>query len=329
MSPHSQPAGQALTPTHPQALQVTAEARALHVDEGLGEKHEGDVRAPGGTGAGPGAAGSTPHLYGLMDPPSPKPLHPRGHPPACRSWRRVLAVLEGRVVQGVPSAPCLGHPGTEERARFGGAAKLGLRGRGGTFRPPTPALTFSPFWPGSPGIPGNPGGPISPCRGEQRGVSRRQGKGVAVPHHPATPHLTYGFAVLARISLGMAERGQVSVQVGRVGGQGTPPGEESTHRLAVSARGSVFPRWPGGAGDLLHHRAISVLREGPGWSRVTWLSFLSLRARVAKSSTALGRGGEGGGGGWQVPEAAARAGHGSVPAPPAMLTLTPRSPFSP
>lgn len=41
MSLHSHLAGQALTPTHPQALQVTAEARALHVDEGLGEKHGG------------------------------------------------------------------------------------------------------------------------------------------------------------------------------------------------------------------------------------------------------------------------------------------------
>lgn len=43
-SRHSWPVGQALTPTHPQALQVTSEARALHVNEGLGEKHKGDVR---------------------------------------------------------------------------------------------------------------------------------------------------------------------------------------------------------------------------------------------------------------------------------------------
>lgn len=76
-------------------------------------------------------------------------------------------VLEGQVVQGVLSAPCLGHPGIEERVRFVGAAELGMRGRGAT-----PALTFSPFWPGSPGIPGNPGGPISPCKGERWGVSR-------------------------------------------------------------------------------------------------------------------------------------------------------------
>lgn len=66
---------------------------------------------------------------------------------------------------------------------------------------------------------------------------------------------------------------------------------ELTHRLAIPARGSVLPRCPWRASDLLHRRAISMPREGPGESRVTWFSFLSFRARVAKSSTALGRGG--------------------------------------
>lgn len=66
-------------------------------------------------------------------------------------------------------------------------------------------------------------------------------------------------------------------------------GGKLTHRLAIPARESILPRWPWGASDLLHHRAISVPREGPGGSRVTWFSFLALRARIAKSSTALGR----------------------------------------
>lgn len=34
-------------------------------------------------------------------------------------------VPEGQVVQGVPLAPHLGHPSTEERVRFRGAAELG------------------------------------------------------------------------------------------------------------------------------------------------------------------------------------------------------------
>lgn len=94
------------------------------------------------------------------------------------------------MVQGVPSAPLLGHPGTEERPWFvGGAAELGVRGREGMLCPPALALTFSPFRPGSPGIPGNPGGPISPCKEEHWGISRWQGKGVGVPHHPATPSI--------------------------------------------------------------------------------------------------------------------------------------------
>lgn len=76
--PLSQHARQALSPTHPQALQVTTEARALHVNEGLGEKHKGDVRAPGGTGAHPGAAGITLHLCGLMDPHPSNPCVPGG-----------------------------------------------------------------------------------------------------------------------------------------------------------------------------------------------------------------------------------------------------------
>jgi len=81
--------------------------------------------------------------------PPPKSLSPRGHPPACHAWMRVLAVPGDRVVQGVPSAPRLGHPGTEERAQFVSIAQLPARGRGGSgvCCPPTaaPALTFSPF----------------------------------------------------------------------------------------------------------------------------------------------------------------------------------------
>lgn len=142
-------------------------------------------------------------------------------------------------------------------------------------------------------LPWHPREPRGPHFTLQRGALgdqqvARQGSGC--PPSPCHPfHPTYGFAVLARISLGMAERGQVSVHVGRVGEQGTPC--TLTHRLAVPARGSVLPWWPWGAGDLLHHRAISVPRVSPGGSRVTWFSFLALRARVAKSSTALGRGG--------------------------------------
>lgn len=224
MFPHSLPAGQALTRTHPQALQVTAEARALHVNEGLGEKHEGDVRhqQPGSRypevqGFCLRDGGSIPHYCVLVDHP-PKSLCPRGYPPACHAWRRVLVVLGGQVVQGVPLVPHLGHPSTE-RVQFASAAKSMARGRGGSSvcRPPpqAPALTFSPFRPGSPGVPGNPWGPISPCKAEGWGVSGWQGKGMAGTHHPPPPHPTYRFAVLARIALGMAERGEVSVQAGR------------------------------------------------------------------------------------------------------------------
>lgn len=105
--------------------------------------------------------------------PSPKSLYPRGHPPACHAWMRVLG---DQAVQGAPLALRLGHPGTKERVRFASVAQPSARGRGGSSvcHPPTliPALTFSPFRPGSPGIPGNPWGPISPCKGEQSGVSR-------------------------------------------------------------------------------------------------------------------------------------------------------------
>lgn len=81
-------------------------------------------------------------------------------------------VLGDRVVQGVPLAPHLGHPGREERVWFVRAAQAMARGKGGSRMscPPTPALTFSPFSPGSPGIPGNPWGPMAPCEGNHLGV---------------------------------------------------------------------------------------------------------------------------------------------------------------
>ena len=125
--------------------------------------------------------------------------------------------------------------------------------------------------------------------------------------HPATPHPTYGFAVLSGITLGMAERGEISVRAARGGGRGDTQGVGgSTHGLAVPARGSVLPRWPRGTGDLFHHRAIGVLREGPGGTGLTRLPFLALGARVAKSSTALRE--EGNGDGWHVPKGVAQAG---------------------
>lgn len=210
VSQHSQRAGRAPSPAHPQALQVTAEARALHVDEGLGEKHREGVRKPGG---------STSPLCGEGGPPSLTAPCPRGHPPACHSWRRVLVVPEGRVVQGVPSAPRRGHPGTEERAGFGGAAKRGLRGRGGHVLPPNTGTHLLPLQARLPRHPGEPRGSHFTLPRGAVGVSRWRGKGGP---SPVTPHPTYGFAVLAGVSLGMAERGQVSVQVGGVGGQGTP-----------------------------------------------------------------------------------------------------------
>lgn len=75
-------------------------------------------------------------------------------------------------------------------------------------------------------LPRHPREPRGPHFTLQRGALgdqqvARQGSGCPPP--PCHPfHSTYGFAILARISLGMAERGQVSVHVGRVGEQGTP-----------------------------------------------------------------------------------------------------------
>lgn len=191
---HTPPAGQAPTRTHPQSLQVTSEARALHVYEGLRDRHKDDVRHRQPRSGHPVAQGCIPHLSGLMgNPTSPKIPVSQGHPPACHAWRRVLEVLAGQVVRGVPLAPHLGHPGSEERVWFARTAKLMVRGRGssGVCCTPTLALTFSPFRPGSPGVPGNPCGPISPCKGERCEVSRWQGKGVAgtPPQHPHHHHL--------------------------------------------------------------------------------------------------------------------------------------------
>lgn len=190
----STPCQQEGTHTHLQALQVTAKARAFHIDEGLGEKHKGDVTHPWPWLGSPEAQGCC--LGGAVasrssvapTPPHPKSSYPRGHPPACHAWRRVLVVPGDRVVQGVPLAPHLGHPGREERVLFVRAAQAMARGKGGNSMscPSTPALTFSPFSPGSPGIPGNPWGPMAPCEGNQLRV-RWRGKGVTSTHRPNSP----------------------------------------------------------------------------------------------------------------------------------------------
>lgn len=101
----------------------------------------------------------------------------------------------------------------------------------------------------------------------------------------------------------------------------------STHRLAVPARCSVLPWWPWGTSDLLHHQAISVPCKGPRGSGVARLPFLTLGARVAKSSTALVSGQKWG---WVAcPQGGSPVRQGFALAPPAMLTLMPSSPFSP
>lgn len=176
-----------------------------------------------------------------MDSPSLKSLYPRGHPPACHSWRRVPVVPEGQVVQGVPSAPGLGHPGTKERAWFGGSAKLGVRGRG--VLPPSTDTHLLPLQAWLPRHPREPRGPHFTLQRGAVGAQQVARQGGGCPPSPChSLHPTYGFAILARISLGMTERGQVSVHVGRVGGQTTPCGGELTHRLTVPARGSILPR---------------------------------------------------------------------------------------
>lgn len=87
---------------------------------------------------------------------------------------------------------------------------LATRYTTGTVTAPSRSLTFSPFIPGSPGVPGNPWGPIMPCKGGHRGWARCRG-GHPLQHPSAPP--TYGFAVLAGVTLGMAKgRGQRGVQ---------------------------------------------------------------------------------------------------------------------
>lgn len=127
------------------------------------------------------------------------------------------------MVQGVPLAPGLGHPGTKEREQLGGSAELGVRGRG--VLPPNTGTHLLPLQAWLPWHPREPWGPHFTLQkgavGAQQ-VARQEGGCSPSPCHPL--HSTYGFAILARISLGMTERGQVSVQVGRVWGQRTPCG---------------------------------------------------------------------------------------------------------
>lgn len=110
----------------------------------------------------------------------------------------------------------------------------------------------------------------------------------------------------------------------------------STHRLAIPAGGPFLPRQPrgaggaGGAGDWLQHCAVAVPRGGAGLSG---LAFLALGAGIAKASAALGSRGKG----IHLCPAARPLcpppGHSFAlrhcPAPPALLTLVPSSPFCP
>lgn len=69
---------------------------------------------------------------------------------------------------------------------------------------------------------GTPAVPYHPAKGSSGGSAGREARGwlapIAPPHFPPPP--TYGFAILAGIALGMAERGEVSVQAGMGAGRG-------------------------------------------------------------------------------------------------------------
>lgn len=180
----------------------------------------------------------------------PKSLCPRGYPPACHAWRRVLVVLGDQVVQGVPLVPHLGHPSTE-RVQFESAAKSMARGRGGSgvCRPPHTG-TSTHLLPLQTGLAWCPGEPLGPHIALQRGGVggqwvARQG-GVWHPSLPTPPpHLQVCRPRQDRPRDGREGRGQAGRQAA-VGGEGKPKGWKAQLTGSPSLPGA--PSFPGGPG---------------------------------------------------------------------------------
>lgn len=98
-------------------------------------------------------------------------------------------VPEGQVVQGVPLAPRLGHPGTKQRERFGGSAELGVRERG--VLPPNTGTHLLPLQARLPWHPREPWGPHFTLQRDQWGSAGGKARGWLFPITlpPPPPHL--------------------------------------------------------------------------------------------------------------------------------------------
>lgn len=190
--------------THPQGLQVTTEPRALHVNECLGKKHKGNIRAEVSDGMRMLSTVSPCHAL--------QPPRCQGYLPARPAWRSVLEVRGDLVVLGGPLAPHRGHP-MGWRGDHGSQAQAGCllhcshshwyghqHSHQHAYSPSPPSAQTLLV---SPGTLGAPSHPVKGSRGI--GISGWWGtEQLSCAVYPATLP-TYRFAVLTRITLGMAK----------------------------------------------------------------------------------------------------------------------------